>query len=212
MFTPGVHLGCPRIHPSATTRGRSLAYDAARTLHPGKREGVSPVAAGVLNPAIQADKYAQAATIAIMLIPQPSHRLQVAIAPPMPRHPHILLIEDDKDSIRWVQHAFKKHGEYKLEFVSYLSDGLSRLLDGGIDIILLDLGLPDSSNLFTYAWVREAAPEVPILVFTADSREEVDFSVVPRDANNFLVKGQLSASNLMDAIAEALAAGNLPQH
>jgi DNA-binding response OmpR family regulator len=139
-----------------------------------------------------------------------SHRLQVAIAPATPRHQHILLIEDDKDSIRWVQHAFKRHGEYKLECVSYLSDGLSRLLDGGIDIILLDLGLPDCSNLFTYAWVREAAPEVPILVFTADSREEVDFSVVPRDVNNFLVKGQLSASNLMDAIAEALASGNSP--
>jgi CheY-like chemotaxis protein len=161
---------------------------------------------------MRADKYAQANTIAIMSIPQPSHRLQVAVAPSMPRPPHILLIEDDKDSIRWVQHAFKKHGEYKLEFASYLSDGLSRLLDGGIDIILLDLGLPDCSNLFTYAWVREAAPEVPILVFTADSREEVDFSIVPRDVNNFLVKGQLSASNLMDAIAEALSAGNLPPH
>jgi CheY-like chemotaxis protein len=147
-----------------------------------------------------------------MPTPEPSHRLQVAIAPAIPRQPHILLIEDDKDSIRWVQHAFKRHREYKLESVSYLSDGLSRLLDGGIDVILLDLGLPDCSNHFTYAWVREAAPEVPILVFTADSREEVDFSIVPRDVNNFLVKGQLSASNLMDAVASALAAGNPPFH
>ena len=147
-----------------------------------------------------------------MPIHESSPRLQVAVAPATPRQPHILLIEDDKDSIRWVQHAFKRHSRYKLETVSYLSDGLSRLLDGGIHIILLDLGLPDCSNLFTYAWVREAAPDVPILVFTADSRDEVDFSVVPRDVNNFLVKGQLSSSNLMEAIADALATGPPPTH
>jgi DNA-binding response OmpR family regulator len=166
----------------------------------------------VENAAIRSDKYAQATTIATMPFRETAHRLQVAIASAPPAPQHILLIEDDKDSIRWVQHAFKRHTQYKLEVVSYLSDGLSRLLDGGIDIILLDLGLPDCSNMFTYAWVREAAPDVPILVFTADSREEVEFSVVPRDVNNFLVKGQLSASNLMEAIAEALANGYPPRH
>jgi glutamate dehydrogenase (NAD(P)+) len=116
----------------------------------------------------------------------------------------ILLIEDDKDSMHWVEHAVKQYGKgrYQLEWKQCLSDGLSRLLAGGIDLILLDLGLGDCSSPFTETWVRKAAPRVPVVVFTGDPSEESGCSMV--GLGGYLVKGQVSASGLLEAISDAL--------
>ena len=88
-----------------------------------------------------------------------------------------------------------------------MSAALSRLHDVGIDVILLDLGLPDCSEQLVYHLVRDAAPGVPILIFTASTREQVDSSIVPQDAATFLLKGQISAAALMEAVADALGTG-----
>lgn len=85
-----------------------------------------------------------------MAVPLP----EIALASPGATDPNrklrqcVLLIEDDEDAMHWVQHALKEHGngKYKLEWKQCLSDGLSRLLHGGIDLILLDLGLGDCST------------------------------------------------------------------
>jgi len=47
-----------------------------------------------------------------------------------------------------------------------LVDGLERLRVGGIELILLDLSLPDSDGLETFIRTIEAAPEVPIVVLS----------------------------------------------
>jgi DNA-binding NtrC family response regulator len=142
-----------------------------------------------------------------MPTPKCSHGSQVITAPTRGRQQSVLLIEDDSDSVRWVKQAFRKYDQYRLECVTGLSHALSRLLDGGIDIILLDLGLPDCLDGFAYGWVHEVAPGVPVLVFTASSREQVDFSIVPQNIAKFLVKGQISASALVEAVREELGTG-----
>ena len=122
----------------------------------------------------------------------------------------VLLIEDDKDAMRWVQYAIKQYGngKYQLEWKQCLSDGLSRLLNGGIDLILLDLGLGDCSSPFTETWVRKAAPRVPIVVFTGDPSEETGRCTA--GFRRYLVKGQVSPSELVEAISGALGRGVLP--
>ena len=116
----------------------------------------------------------------------------------------VLLIEDNKDAMRWVQHALKHygHGKYQLEWKECLSDGLSRLLDGGVDLILLDLGLSDCSSPFTESWVRKAAPKVPIIVLTGDLQDENERTT--RGIGTYLVKGQVSPAGLVEAISHAL--------
>jgi glutamate dehydrogenase (NAD(P)+) len=118
----------------------------------------------------------------------------------------ILLIEDNKDAVRWVQHALKKYAseKYTLEWMQCLSDGLSRLLKGGIDLVLLDLGLPDCSSVFSYAWVREAAPKTPIVVLTGDENEETESSIAASGGQRYLIKGVASGKMVVTTIAEAL--------
>ena len=60
-----------------------------------------------------------------------------------------------------VRYAIDEHGsgEYRLEWANSLSHGLERLSKENVDVIVLDLGLPESSGPESYAsWVREIAP------------------------------------------------------
>ena len=56
----------------------------------------------------------------------------------------------------------------------------------------------------SYAWVREAAPEVPVVVLTGDTSQETEFSVLASGAEDYLVKSQMSGSLLLQAIRAAV--------
>jgi|GEM_PF-6839839 len=118
----------------------------------------------------------------------------------------VLLIEDSEDSMLLVRYALHEFGDgrYRLEWAPSLSQGLDQLSKGGIDVVLLDLGLPESSGPASYAWVREMAPEVPVVVLTGDTREETEFSVTASGVEDYLVKDQISGSLLLQAIRAAL--------
>jgi glutamate dehydrogenase (NAD(P)+) len=118
----------------------------------------------------------------------------------------VLLIEDNQDAMFLVRCALEEHGKgrYRLEWAQTLSAGLDRLLKGGVDLILLDLGLPDASGPSSYAWVRETAPGVPVLVLTGDSREETEFAIAASGVEDYLIKDHVSGALLLQAIKAAL--------
>ena len=60
----------------------------------------------------------------------------------------ILLIEDNPGDARLIREMLADAGgqDFAIEWVSRLADGLERLDRGGIDLVLLDLGLPDSQG------------------------------------------------------------------
>ena len=127
--------------------------------------------------------------------------------PPVSRRVQcVLLIEDSEDAMLLVQYALYEDGcgKYKLVWASCLSDGLSRVKEGGIDIVLLDLGLPEASGAVSYAKLHEAAPELPVVVLTGDTREETELSVFSKGVEDYLVKDQVSGSLLINAIETAL--------
>ena len=118
----------------------------------------------------------------------------------------VLLIEDSEEAMLLVRFALEEYGQglYRLEWANSLSSGLDHLSKGGIDVILLDLGLPDSSGPESYAWVREIAPEVPVVVLTGDQCEETEFAVTASGVEGYLVKDQVSGASLIEAIRAAL--------
>ena len=118
----------------------------------------------------------------------------------------VLLIEDSEEAMLLVRYALQEYGQgkYRLEWAKCLSDGLSMMLKGGVDIVLLDLGLPESSGALSYAWVREAAPDVPVVVLTGDTREETEHSIFSSGVEDYLVKNRVSGSLLVNTIRDAL--------
>ena len=128
---------------------------------------------------------------------------------PTQGHPEcVLLIDDSEESMLLVRYALQQYGEgkYRLEWAQRLSEGLDQILKGGIDVVLLDLGLPESSGPESYAWVREIASDIPVVVLTGDARQETEAAVTASGVEYYLVKDQVSGSLLLRAIGAALSA------
>ena len=123
----------------------------------------------------------------------------------------VLLIEDNVEAMLLVRYSLQAYGDgrYRLNWVEGLSEGLEQLSKGGVDIVLLDLGLPDSSGTCSLASVRETAPEVPVLVLTGNTREETCFAAAAYGMDDYLVKDQLSGAQLVRAIRSSIRANRL---
>jgi len=100
-------------------------------------------------------------------------------------------------------------GRYRLKWVESLNDGLEQLAKGGVDIVLIDLGLPDSSGPSSLASVRKTAPEVPVLVLTGDTCEETEFAAAAYGMDDYLIKDQVAGAQLVHAIHSSIRARKL---
>ncbi len=120
----------------------------------------------------------------------------------------ILLVEDDPADALLVQRTLGTPAAPGFGFRLYrsqdLAGALERLDEGGIDVVLLDLHLPDSQGADTVARVREHESEVPIVVFTVAGAEEMALRSLQAGAQDYLVKGELSQSGLRRAIRYAV--------
>jgi MinD-like ATPase involved in chromosome partitioning or flagellar assembly/CheY-like chemotaxis protein len=118
----------------------------------------------------------------------------------------VLLIEDNPGDARLIREmlAEVRGGTFNLEHTNRLSTGLSRLGEGGIDVVLLDLSLPDSQGLETFARVHAQAPEVPIIALTGLDDEELAVKAVREGAQDYLVKGQVDSSLLVRSMRYAI--------
>ena len=81
--------------------------------------------------------------------------------------------------------------------------GLEKLDQGEIDLVLLDLGLPDSRGLDTFVKAYSHAPQIPFVVLTGLNDETVALTAVREGAQDYLVKGQTDSGLLLRAIRYA---------
>ncbi len=128
-------------------------------------------------------------------------------APKSDRAPiRILLIEDNPGDAHLIKVMLMEVGgeAFVLERVERLSQGLERLAEGGIDIVLLDLSLPDSQGLESFAKVHQASSRVPIIVLSGLNDEKMALEAVHGGAQDYLVKGQVDGPLLVRAIRYAI--------
>ncbi|MCA8982467.1 MAG: Glu/Leu/Phe/Val dehydrogenase dimerization domain-containing protein [Planctomycetaceae bacterium] len=118
----------------------------------------------------------------------------------------VLLIEDNPIHVKLVTNllAGARSPRFELETAGQLSDGLSRLDRGDIEIVLLDLTLPDSQDLETFIRVRAHAPHMPVVIVTGLDDIKLAAKAVEAGAQDYLVKTQLSASVLARSLRYAL--------
>lgn len=114
----------------------------------------------------------------------------------------ILLIEDNPADARLLKEMLAEITDvsFNLERVERLSDGLERLKEGGVDIVLLDLTLPDSRGLDTFLALEKQAPSVPITVLSGLDDATLAIQAVREGAQDYLVKGRIDSSLLVRVI------------
>ena len=92
----------------------------------------------------------------------------------------------------------------KLEHIERLSPGLERLARGGIDLLLLDLSLPDSHGLETLIEAHAHSPGVPIIIMTGLDDEARAVEALNNGAQDYLIKGQGDGVSVARSILYAL--------
>ncbi len=118
----------------------------------------------------------------------------------------ILLVESDREYLDELRERLStvRQVDLDIEWAGELSEALARLTQGGIDAILLDLDLPDSSGMVTFERAYAFAPTVPIIVLTAEADEEVGIATVQGGAQDYMVKEEVQASVLARSLRHAI--------
>ena len=122
------------------------------------------------------------------------------------KHTKILLIEDNPGYARLVQKmlAVSSQIEYQIECADRLSTGLKYLAKGEYDVVLVDLGLPDSKGLDTLDKVYAQVPAVPIVALTGIDDEALAVQAVRQGAQDYLVKGDIESKTLQRVMRYAI--------
>ena len=118
----------------------------------------------------------------------------------------VLLIEDNPVDALVVGKilATAEPHQFELVHVDRLDAGLAQLARGDIDLVMVDLGLPDSEGLNTLIQVLHQAPDVPAVVFTSKSDDDAVSQAMLQGAQDYLVKGQFDRGSLIRSIRNAL--------
>ena len=117
----------------------------------------------------------------------------------------ILLVEDNPGDAELIEELLPRDGPvlFAVENVDRLSKAIKRVSTDRFDIILLDLGLPDSDGLATLRAMRRQAPQLPIVVLTDINDEQVALAAIQEDAQDFLVKGLIDKIQLARSVKYA---------
>jgi serine phosphatase RsbU (regulator of sigma subunit) len=127
------------------------------------------------------------------------------VSPP-PRRIRALLIEDNPGDAHLIEIMLREADadSFELRHAERLEDGLKQLTDGGIDIVLSDLSLPDSHGLDTFARLHARSPHTPIIVLSGLNDTTIALNAVHDGAQDYLVKGQVDGQLLARAMRYAI--------
>jgi CheY-like chemotaxis protein len=96
---------------------------------------------------------------------------------------NILLVDDEKDTLRIIQKYFESKGAH----VSAYSDPLLALQDfmkngngngNGYDLIISDIKMPEMNGIELASIIRKKNKEIPIILMTASSGIDIDHSIL----------------------------------
>lgn len=126
----------------------------------------------------------------------------------------ILLIEDNPGDTRLLEEMLSegKPSSFTMLWADRLSKGLEQLEAEAIDLVLLDLSLPDSQGLDTFTRIHAQKPHMPIIVLSGLSDEQVSIKAVREGAQDYLIKGQVDSNLLTRAIRYAIERKQAEEH
>jgi sigma-B regulation protein RsbU (phosphoserine phosphatase) len=128
-----------------------------------------------------------------------------------PRVVDVLLIEDDPDDVLLIREMLHEAEglRFRVAEAGRLSAAQEILSAESFDVVLMDLGLPDSQGLDSFEAVHAAAGDLPIVVLTGLDDESVGLDAVQRGAQDYLVKGHVNAGLLARSACYAVERAHL---
>jgi signal transduction histidine kinase len=121
-----------------------------------------------------------------------------------------LLVEDNPGDAKLVEHHLGSPSvahfveDVSLTHVESLAGATDAVADESYDVVLLDLGLHESSGLETLDRATGRVDDVPIIVLTGMDDRETAMEAIERGAQDYLPKGELDGDRLVRALRYAV--------
>ena len=117
----------------------------------------------------------------------------------------IMIIEDSAEDTQLAREMLDDRADnHVLKRTDRLSSGLRLLEEEPFDVLLLDLGLPDSTGFDALTQIRNQAPPLPVIILTGLSDEALAVKAICLGAQDYLVKGNFDADSLYRAISYSI--------
>jgi len=119
---------------------------------------------------------------------------------------NVLLVEDRPNDQRIAQELLgrTKGAQFNVTTVETLEEALNQVSSGDIDVVMLDLTLPDSSGIGTFASLHEDSPDLAIVVVSGIEEESLAIDAVRQGAQDYLLKDSLSSTLLSRSLLYAI--------
>lgn len=117
----------------------------------------------------------------------------------------VLLVEDDAGDARLVAELLRDADEAAvLASCTRLEEAVDPVSRGLADLVLLDLSLPDSFGIEGVRRLRAAAPDIPVVVLSGNTDEQIALEAVQAGAQDYLVKDDVDGPSLTRAMRYAV--------
>ncbi len=119
---------------------------------------------------------------------------------------HVLLVEDNPGDVALMKIMLAEEcdGRVVIETTSRAADAAERLKAGGIDVVLLDLSLPDAHGTEALVRLQAYVGRVPIVVQTGLDDDDVAVQAMQLGAQDYITKGKSDGRLLMRRIRQAI--------
>ncbi len=117
----------------------------------------------------------------------------------------ILIIEDDS-FIQDMEAKKLRHSGYDVIFASTGEDALKKINESGIDIILLDIKLPNFDGFEILKTIKQnpKTKDIPVIVYSNESGDENIKRAKELGANKFMIKSNFTLEELRESIEELI--------
>ena len=118
----------------------------------------------------------------------------------------VLLIEDNPGDARLIHESLRDASDtpIHLDSADRLATGLARLDASPVDVVLLDIHLPDSAGIATFQAAHAHSPETAIIILTGRADEALAIAMLREGAQDYLVKGSVDGDRLARSIRYAV--------
>ena len=111
----------------------------------------------------------------------------------------LLLVEDDLRSASSLRKLLEtsESPHFTVRHVTTAGAACSAVEEGGIDVVILDLGLPDAHDLEALNRLQECVHEIPVIVLTGQGDETLAAEALHGGAEDYLLKGTIGHDALL---------------
>lgn len=120
----------------------------------------------------------------------------------------VLLIEDSmEDGVSIIKACMEETSHYDFHIIRKytLEGGIDYIKQHPVDIVLLDLGLPDARELKAVKTIHATFPKLPIVIISGYSNVDMVKEALENGAQEFLIKGESSGAVIRQSMYQALA-------